>query len=257
MRINPSYRKWSKEEVDILNSNFLTHSLKELMPLLPGRSAASICCQTSGMGLCKRKNYLQKRWSEEENALLRKVYETEPMNVVRSTFPNRHYNQIKLHAQFLGLKRKKSLFYRAPVKSLMLGEVEKAYLAGLLDGEGSISIHWGRHRRSLQDFSVEISIANTDITTLEELRSCLRNFGLRANLYVQHRGEHNKPVGQLRISNHMDALSFLNAILPYLRIKREKAKLVCDVIHAKIEKQPLDPFLAHLEVMNLRGMKKS
>jgi hypothetical protein len=89
-----------------------------------------------------------------------------------------------------------------------------AYLAGFLDGDGSISINRGGSGR------IEVRLDNTDKPTLEWIaRQLPRPWP------IQERGAskpHHKPMYNLTLWT-WHAVQFLEAVLPYLIIKRQEA----------------------------------
>lgn len=96
----------------------------------------------------------------------------------------------------------------------MLNETDKAYLAGLLDGEGSIGID---NHGGIRTPSVRITLTNTNIDMLAELKTlwggCL-SARRKRNLYW-------KPVSDLIWASKTTDF-VLKAVLPYLRIKRKQ-----------------------------------
>ncbi len=102
----------------------------------------------------------------------------------------------------------------------MHSEVEKAYLAGLIDGEGSIGIdaHGG-----LRVPSVRITITNSCIDVLEEMA------GLWGGAVTTRRRRvfNWKETADLRIGAKT-AVDILKEIQPYLKIKRGQCQVALD-----------------------------
>ena len=94
-----------------------------------------------------------------------------------------------------------------------LSETEAAYLAGLIDGEGSIYIRPGGRR------SIRVTVANTDIHVMDWLRgiggSVIRNrlHGSLGRLVVYSWG----------VSSWRNSLAVLHAVAPFLIIKKQRA----------------------------------
>lgn len=109
----------------------------------------------------------------------------------------------------------------------MTTEVERAYLAGLLDGEGTITIMKVRIRGGYEHYVANVEISNTDIRMIQWLLStvggniCLSNkkrtlLGKWRPLYrISYRG---RSVGKV-----------LDLALPYLRLKTRQAELVLEL----------------------------
>ena len=98
---------------------------------------------------------------------------------------------------------------------LRLSEPEKAYIAGIVDGEGTISIRTSEHRRQLY-----VHIGNTDKRLIDWL---LKILGCGATTSYQHR-EDWKPCHSFRIICQQ-AGEFLEEIYPYLILKKRHAEI--------------------------------
>lgn len=111
-----------------------------------------------------------------------------------------------------------------------LSEVDKAYLAGIMDGEGSISISRKTDPTMKSGFSFRpcIEISNTDKPLMDWIASTTGLGAIR--LYVDHNPKHRPAYKWSLWSNQ--ANQFLNAIRPYLITKRERADIVIEFIKA-------------------------
>jgi len=97
---------------------------------------------------------------------------------------------------------------------------EFAYLAGIIDGEGSFTLHQHSRKGSSHRFSSQLQIGSTDPRLLEWIR--LR-FGGSVRLEHRRNSSH-KPM--FRWIAHADYLAdLIYGALPYLIIKREQAEL--------------------------------
>jgi LAGLIDADG-like domain len=99
---------------------------------------------------------------------------------------------------------------------------EAAYIAGIIDGEGSISLtrmHENEHRRPC------ISIASTDIELLGYIQSLS---GGVINNKKNYKPDKHRDSYTLTIKKKEEVLSILKFISPYLRIdkKRKRAQLI-------------------------------
>jgi len=111
----------------------------------------------------------------------------------------------------------------------MITEIEKAYMAGIIDGEGHIGItkyktkpRNGRKERMQYDFNV--SIVNTNLNLITYLLEKLRNNNIK--FCVMQRKEklilNHKLIYVIQISD-FQAENFLKIIYPYLVAKKEQA----------------------------------
>jgi hypothetical protein len=105
------------------------------------------------------------------------------------------------------------------------GEALKAYVAGILDGEGSI----GAKRRmptkanhlSSPKYSVAISLSMTDEAPVRLVAELLKS---EATIVLRIRKEGYKPIFQFDVENEK-ALALIYWCLPYLVAKRGRAEL--------------------------------
>lgn len=96
-----------------------------------------------------------------------------------------------------------------------------AYLAGFFDGEGSVYINRAKPNQSRGTaYHLEISFTNCDRQPLE---LAMQLFGGKLSSTNDSR-PNSKPVYRVRIRSRK-ASAALAAMLPYLRVKRERADL--------------------------------
>lgn len=111
---------------------------------------------------------------------------------------------------------------RGPLPNFMMTELEKAYAAGLFDGEGTAGIFATKSTKNGKKYlKVMARIANTDIRCLRAVQT---SFG-RGGIVISH---HANGKNKLRdcfnfVAANSTAIDFLTAIRPYLKVK-------CDVV---------------------------
>jgi intein-encoded DNA endonuclease-like protein len=99
-----------------------------------------------------------------------------------------------------------------------------AYIAGFMDGEGSINFS-----RSTATFSIEVSLAQSGAEgklLLKEMRMFLEGHGIRSSILrnKQKKTLAKKPMYALRMGQRASVQLFLTNLMPYLRIKKVKAQ---------------------------------
>jgi hypothetical protein len=102
-------------------------------------------------------------------------------------------------------------------------DLRRAYLAGIIDGEGTLTItrHIRKDRPGYTRFNLRLAVYNTNLGLLSELKEW---FG--GTIMIAERiGENWKPVGQLAWSEEQ-LVVLLPKIIPYLLIKREQAEIL-------------------------------
>lgn len=95
-----------------------------------------------------------------------------------------------------------------------------SYLAGIIDGEGTITLGSGRSSTGFR--IVEVSVANTHKGLIDWLQE---EFGGSVRLR-RGRKAHYKPLYEWRLRGE-EAVSLIRKVRRYLRIKRPRADLIC------------------------------
>ncbi len=104
-------------------------------------------------------------------------------------------------------------------EELFMNNTEKAYVAGIIDGEGTITL---TRRRKNETPCPHISVANTNLEMLEWLRSKLGGIICSKKKYQPH----HKQSYTWTIKLAGKCLQLLSDIRPYLIIKRQHADLL-------------------------------
>ena len=98
--------------------------------------------------------------------------------------------------------------------------LDLAYMAGLFDGEGYISIRYQMQKDKYDTYSLMLGVNMVDSEPVELFS---KSFGGKVNL--RHSKNKNwRPQYRWRIESDK-AVYFLKIMSPYLRLKREKAEL--------------------------------
>lgn len=131
-------------------------------------------------------------------------------------------------------------------------ETNKAWLAGIIDGEGCISI-----MKRGSNFIPTVKIANTNETLINNCVKLLNEAGIEFNLRYSDRGERKnaKPAWELAMESRPRVIAFLNLIYPYLIAKKQQADLVlnwCGEARRKKEDTETN-FIPNIRALNHRG----
>ena len=95
--------------------------------------------------------------------------------------------------------------------------VELSYLAGLIDGEGTISCSITKNKKDLLVLHKQLSIFNTNLVLISWITS-------RFTVHSRKRSEKWKEEHQVKWSA-TEASVILELVLPYLVIKKEQAEI--------------------------------
>lgn len=201
--------RWNKQELNTLIKNYGQISTKELAKQLE-RSPSGLREKVRDIGLKHPTT-----WTKAEINELKKLYPTTFSDEL-ATKLNKTVTQIQYKATKLGLRKKIDFFSkknRRPLKVVMT-ETELAYLAGIIDGEGTIGLRTqkqkGKNRRiSLTPY---ISIANNRKDLFVWVKEKISNITIT---------EHSKNSGHWMVQITGRRIKpLLEGLLPHLLVKK-------------------------------------
>lgn len=171
-------------------------------------------------------------WAKEEEEILKTLYlRPIPESDFVKALPNRTLPAIKCKIHSLGLHGRIS-FLEQPRK-LNLTETEKAYLAGLIDGEGSI--HFALNTG--ETIIPKISISNSNTEVLEWCRNKIGRGYISTLSPHSFEGSFHRQTHQFIIQAKPTILPVLEAIFPFLIIKKKQAKLVLEWCKSRLSRE--------------------
>ncbi len=134
-----------------------------------------------------------------------------------------------------------------------MSDTDLAYIAGFFDGEGSIFVS-----KSKKQYFLTVSISNTNLLVLESIRRIMGG-GISKS---PDKRENCSQLFRLRLYCN-EAKKFLERILPYLKIKKEQAKLAIE-FQSKMEmgkltipKEEQEKYRIQINSFNKKRKKKS
>lgn len=140
--------------------------------------------------------------------------------------------------------------YRHGARAKMLLATDAAYLAGFIDGEGSIMLYGRRDKVALK-----LSISNTSKPVLDWVED-ITGVG---KVMLHRKADHRIRTTWMYQSNSEAAESVIEQILPYLIIKKEQAKLALET-QERLRNPALNAdrvwqqeYIAQMRSMNKRG----
>lgn len=98
----------------------------------------------------------------------------------------------------------------------------KAYAAGFIDGEGTITISTCKHRGKTR-LQPRFTIANTEVEPLVVMQTIL---GGKVKISTKSENPNHKQCYVLEIGSMKDILDAIDAVLPFLIIKKRQAQIV-------------------------------
>lgn len=114
-------------------------------------------------------------------------------------------------------------------KKFILSNTQCAYLAGIIDGEGSIGFIRRNHFRTPC-----ITITNTDKKLMDSICSVYPS----GRLYSRKRIGANKRIYDWQLTKLVEVFDLLSQIEPFLVAKRDKACLIMAFCLLRLEKRP-------------------
>ena len=136
-----------------------------------------------------------------------------------------------------------------------MNKTDLAYIAGLVDGEGSIYTSYQPSRvQELPRYNVGIAIQMADKEPLAFLQSL---FGGRIILRKKM-SENRKPLYYWRLTN-FQAQPLLEAIKPYLLVKRAQAEIALRMLNAHKKWRhysPIERFLQEADALAIKELNK-
>ena len=181
--------------------------------------------------LCMSKRH----WTQEEINLLRQYYGTADINYLRQLFPDRSYESILHIANRLRLRRTSIMPYLEERRIRDdLSIEERAYLAGLLDGEGSITVSLrrrGTKSNIMPSMSPLIIFTNSNSDLVKYVHSLIAGSTIKTVKATSIR----RTVWSIQVARLNDIESLLGQLFQYLIAKKRQAQLILE--YCKVRKQ--------------------
>ena len=163
----------------------------------------------------------KKRWMKEEELKLRNYWGKEPIEYI-SALLSRSEPSLRQKALRLGLTDKRRL-HKSFAWGLLrnnpyrqLSDVALAYIAGMLDGEGTIVSNKGSRFWAIQ-------ISNTHKGVIDWLSKHILYSRI---VPVRHLRERRRPIWRCDLAGNTKTMALLEVLLPYLIVKKERALML-------------------------------
>ena len=113
-----------------------------------------------------------------------------------------------------------------------VSEVDYAYLAGIIDGEGTVSITRSKYRKNgrvLVAYQPALTVSNTNLILLRSLQGRFGGHIVKANTPA----DKNWKQGYILFFRRKEMLALLPKVIPYLTAKRQKAELLLEYMNTR------------------------
>lgn len=107
-----------------------------------------------------------------------------------------------------------------------LTDIQKAYIAGFIDGEGCITVCRRMKPSGNYSYQVRVIITNTDLKIIRWFKK-VTGIGFVRTATWENYSEKWKPIHRYEVDSNL-ARELLDEISPYLMIKKDVARLVRD-----------------------------
>ena len=156
-------------------------------------------------------------------------------------------------------------FYRIKneILPIELDREKWVYLAGFIDGEGCLFLdkNSSRTNNKYMLMTPKISISNTNEEVINFCKESFKSGGIYKTNSNPHIHSNNKQIF-LYVKQGFGILPILVGILPFLRVKRERAILLIEYIKIRLKQNWREPYTKrHYEIydeikkLNKRGIK--
>jgi DNA-binding CsgD family transcriptional regulator len=245
-------KAWSIQEISLLRDLVSQRlSYVDIAKRL-GRSVRSVRLKALSLGI-RRIPY--KRWTEEEVQLLKELLKTKSLSELSRIF-GRSKGAVasKVYTLELATEHYNDLRNTVSIKNNH-PEWFKGYLAGLVDGEGTIGIEKAsRNDRKNPHFKPIVKISNTCKEALDYIIEQVGGFKFAIKSGRMSKNS-KKAVYDIVLVRHKDVEAFLEMILPYLLIKRRQAELVIQFCKSRLSKPNHAPY-SDEEIAIIEEVKK-
>ena len=239
-------KRWTEEEVSLLRTIYNQKLTLKEVSIRIGHPLRSTVHKAFELGLKRNFWFFEKSWKPEEDSIMTRIYPSSSREEILSALPHRAWHTVIQRAHHLGvqrleLARMKDILISWDVESI--SDVEKAYLAGILDGEGSIGISRYQHPQSkVPHYVTYFSIANTSEELMEWLEEKIfKKISIKRKIKPRKSGFGKKPCYQITIGTKKVYL-LLKTILPYLVIKKKRAEKVIEFAEQRFLKPRKVPY---------------
>lgn len=106
-----------------------------------------------------------------------------------------------------------------------------SYIAGFLDADGTITIAQGRKTKNGRIYIPIVCFYNRNLEVLEWIQKIIK----LGKIYSKPRKEINHGLCQvLYLRNQPEMYDFLKMVIPFLRIKKKRAKFLWSFLHSRL-----------------------
>jgi hypothetical protein len=229
-------KAWTEEEINFLKENWRKMTYLQMAPVL-GRNRNAIGTEAKRLGLVKYHHLSEMKWTPQKDEFLRKNY----ADMSRKELARKlgcSTIAVKSRLKVLEIKKQWSKIFKPDLSALL--ETDKAYLAGLVDGEGYIGIHKQRVQKGKYLSyrpSFGISMNRKEVDTLREVADTLE----KAKFKLHIRTRRNASATDLSTHSMPTLLALAEMLIPYSKTKKKHWLLLKEYIQSRMS-HPMKPY---------------
>ena len=115
-------------------------------------------------------------------------------------------------------------------------EAELGWLAGIIDGEGTITIQRRMRHKKYPEYEARICIVNTNTDIIYKCDELFHKMNITPYHQIPNDGAHNKlPLYEIRITRLAYIKILLDSIVIYLVGKKSQAQLVLQYVNSRLK----------------------
>jgi len=203
--------KFTSAELEIIKQ-YPYKSQREVLQLLPTRCIDSVRKKAHKLGLTREP---KPKWTKKEENILKKFHSIAKKDL-KEMLPRHSWKAIKLKLNDIGLSRPRF----TEISQATFTDVDRGWLAALIDSEGSIGAYIANKRLIIP----RISIANTCKELMQRTKNILGSEGTIQCVRPSKYGW--KPCYIIHIFSIPRIHSILKQLEPLLIAKKEQAKVM-------------------------------
>lgn len=174
------------------------------------------------------------KWNNEEIQYLKKRYGVGRKKELLIALPNCSWRSIQRKATQLELTRTFRFLRRKETIILGLSDFQIGYIAGFVDGEGTLQVRKHKSKNSIWYYPT-ILLTNTNYQVLDTLSKWLK--AKVTPLRYTPSSKNHRDCFKITIATICDVLSLAKFLKPYLLIKRRQAELLEELAIIKVGKE--------------------
>jgi hypothetical protein len=125
------------------------------------------------------------------------------------------------------------------VGSISRHEVDAAWLAGIIDGEGCIHTTYANGKKSKNHYRCRVEVRNTDPFMIQRITQILANSQIQFFLqFVKYEGKWKDQLVVV-VTGYKAIQSLLKMVLPHLTAKQKEAQLMAEFINWRLNAHPM------------------